>query len=139
MLGCAPHVPRVAVGPLGNGLGAFLTAHPLAAGQDIRVDEVARTAEASYHLVQVRSAEHAHRHLQHNLTVSVLRGDGVLRLERDVVALSAGDAALIPAGAVHWFRNTATAPAVALVIFTPPLVQPDSVPAPEFDSPPGGR
>ena len=77
---CAPRPPRVAVGELAAGLEDFLAAHPLAADQDIRADEVSRTASASYHLVQVRGSERPHRHAAHDLTVFVLRGRGTLAL-----------------------------------------------------------
>ncbi|HYY05510.1 MAG TPA: cupin domain-containing protein [Candidatus Limnocylindria bacterium] len=126
---CAPRPPRVAVGELAAGLEDFLAAHPLAADQDIRADEVSRTASASYHLVQVRGSERPHRHAAHDLTVFVLRGRGTLALGEVRRALAAGDAAVIPRGAVHWFANGGRAPALALVVFTPPLDAPDTVPA----------
>ena len=124
---CAPRPPRVAVGSLAAGLDEFLAAHPLAEGQTIRADEVGRTASASYHLVQVRGSESPHRHAAHDLTVFVLRGRGTLGEGRR--ALAAGDAAAIPRGAVHWFANGGRAPALAFVVFTPPLDAPDTVPA----------
>jgi len=103
--------------------------HPLAEGQTIRADEVGRTASASYHLVQVRGSEPPHRHATHDLTVFVLRGRGTLTLGEARRALAAGDAAAIPRGAVHWFANEGRAPALAFVVFTPPLDAPDTVPA----------
>ena len=84
---------------------------------------------ASYHLVQVRGSERPHRHIAHDLTVFVLRGQGTLTLGEVRRALAAGDAAVIPRGAVHWFANGGRAPALALVVFTPPLDAPDTVPA----------
>jgi len=126
---CAPRPPRVAVGSLAAGLDEFLAAHPLAEGQTIRADEVFRTASASYHLVQVRGSESPHRHAAHDLTVFVLRGRGTLTLGEGRRALAAGDAAAIPRGAVHWFANGGRAPALAFVVFTPPLDAPDTVPA----------
>jgi len=65
----------------------------------------------------------------HDLTVFVLRGQGTLTLGEVRRALAAGDAAVIPRGAVHWFANGGRAPALALVVFTPPLDAPDTVPA----------
>lgn len=126
---CAPRAPRVQVGALGAGLEVFLADHPVAADQAIRVDEVARTASASYHLVQARTGERPHRHMAHDLTVFVLRGGGILTLGATRIPLRAGDAVLIPRDTVHWFANDASAPAVALAVFTPPLESPDSVPA----------
>jgi len=117
------------VGPLGAGLQAFLLGHPAAPDQPIRVDEVARTASASYHLVQARSSERPHRHVAHDLLVVVLRGSGTLTLGAARIPLAAGDAALIPRGTVHWFASDGTSPAVALAVFTPALDGPDNVPA----------
>ena len=103
-----------------------------AAGQDIRVDEIGRTATASYHVVQVQGRERPHLHATHDLTVVVLRGRGVLRRDASApVALAAGDAVVIPRGVGHWFSREGTGLAVALVAFTPPLDAPDSVPLPD--------
>jgi quercetin dioxygenase-like cupin family protein len=128
LAGCTARAPRVAVDALDAGLAPFLAAHPLAAGQNIRADEVSRSAGASYHLVQVRGGESPHRHMTHDLTVFVLRGEGTLNLETRRVALAAGDAAVVPHGTVHWFVNHARDAALAFVVFTPPLDAPDSVP-----------
>jgi len=131
--GCAARTPRVVVGPLADGLDAYLAAHVPEGDANIRVDAVVRTETASYHVVQVRDRESPHRHAAHDLTVVVLRGRGTLVLGRARVALAAGDAVLIPRGTVHWFRNDGRGRAVALAIFAPPLDAPDIVPAGEFD------
>ena len=125
----ATRSPRLPYTSGSGGLDAFLAAHPLATQQGIRADEIGRTATASYHVVQVRSAETPHRHATHDLTVVVLRGQGTLTREAQAVRLGAGDAAVIPRGEVHWFANGGSAPAVALVMFAPPLDAPDTVPA----------
>jgi len=134
VLGCAQRVPRV---PFVDDVDAFLATHRLAPGEDIRADEIGRTDGASFHLVQVRDRERPHRHALHDLTVVVLRGHGTLVRDAERVALRPGDAAAIPRGAAHWFANEARAPAVALVIFVPPLDAPDLVPV--VDSPPDRR
>src|SRR5262249_27530221 len=77
---CAPRTPRVVAGPLVDGLDAFLAAHPVGDGQAVRVDEVARTATASHHLVQIHGSETPHRHVAHELTAVLLRGRGTLTL-----------------------------------------------------------
>ena len=124
--GCGARAPRL---PWVGGLDAFLAAHPLASGQNIRADEIGRTATASYHVVQVRGSETAHRHVTHDLTVFVLRGRGTLVRRSDHVALAAGDAAVVPHGEPHRFANGGRGGAVALVVFAPPLDAPDSEPA----------
>jgi quercetin dioxygenase-like cupin family protein len=124
--GCAPRAPRL---PWVSGLDAFLAAHPIAAGQNIRADELGRTSTASYHVVQVRGAETPHRHLTHDLSVVVLRGHGTLSRGAVREPLAAGDTAVVPRGEPHWFANGARGSSVALVVFTPPLDGPDSTPA----------
>lgn len=125
---CAARPVRVPFGALAPGLDAFLAAHPPAPGQAIRVDEVGRTASASYHLVQARGSEAPHRHLAHDLTVTVLRGGGTLVLDGRALPLAAGDVAVVPRGAAHWFRHEGRETALALAVFAPPLDAPDSVP-----------
>jgi mannose-6-phosphate isomerase-like protein (cupin superfamily) len=129
-LACAQRTPRVDLPPLAGGTEAFVAAHPLAAGENIRVDEVGRMPSASYHLVQVRCGESPHRHETHDLTVHVLAGHGTLDLGARRLTLDTGDVAVIPRGEVHWFTNRGRGNALALVVFSPPLDAPDSVPAP---------
>jgi quercetin dioxygenase-like cupin family protein len=134
LVGCAAHQPRIYVGELAPGLDAFLAAHPIASGANIRADEVGRTPGSSYQLVQVRGGESPHRHAAHDLTVVVLRGQGVLTLAESETRLGADDVVVVPRGAVHWFTNAGRDPAVALVVFTPPLDAPDTVPVGVVDS-----
>src|SRR5262249_34712732 len=101
---------------------------PIAADAKIRADEIARTPTASVHAVQVRGGETPHRHAQHDLTVTVLEGEGVLTIDGTTRTLRAGDVAVVPRGAPHWFVRTGGQIAVALVVFTPPLDHPDTVP-----------
>jgi quercetin dioxygenase-like cupin family protein len=128
-LACARRGALLDLPALAEGTEAFLAAHPLASGQNIRVDEVGRTRSASYHLVQVRGGESPHRHETHDLTVIVVSGGGTLDLGVRRVTLGAGDVAVIPRGEVHWFTNGGRGNALALVVFSPPLDAPDSVPA----------
>lgn len=120
--------PQILVGPLTMGLNAFLIEHPLKAGQALRSDEVARSASASHHLVQVRDREAPHQHAKHELTVVVVRGSGELALGRERQTMRVGDVVMIPRGVPHFFRNTGREPAVAFATFSPPLTGPDSVP-----------
>src|ERR1051326_2963910 len=107
---CAVRSPRI---PWAGGLDPFLAAHPLAAGQNIRADEIGRTATASYHVVQVRGSETPHRHVTHDLTVFVLRGRGVLARGPEQLQLAAGDSAVVPRGQPHRFANGGHGSAVA--------------------------
>jgi quercetin dioxygenase-like cupin family protein len=121
-------------------LDALLARHPLAPGAALRADEIGRTATASVHLVQVRGGESPHRHDTHDLTVAVVRGAGVLTVERTRRRMESGDVAVVPRGAPHWFVNRGSTPAVAIVLYAPPLDAPDLVPvAGDVDSPPSAR
>jgi mannose-6-phosphate isomerase-like protein (cupin superfamily) len=136
--GCgAARYPTVA-GTIPGGVEAFLAAHPLAAGQALRIDEVSRSPSASWHLVQVAGAETPHRHRFHDLSVFVLRGEGVLTLDGREIPLRAGDAAVVPRERPHWFARRGPRLAVSLAVFTPPLDAPDLVPEPAVDTM-GGR
>lgn len=126
---CArPPAPAI-WGAVPEGLDGFLRAHPLATGEPLRADEVARGDAASWHVVQVATAERPHRHRAHDLTVVVLRGEGILTLDGQRIPLRAGDAAVVRRHRPHWFERRGARPAVALVVFTPALDAPDSVPA----------
>lgn len=121
--------PRVLVGAVeSQGLTAFVAAHPLSPGQGIRADEVGRTAAASHHVVQVATAETPHRHRTHDLTVTVLGGEGVLHVEERALPMRAGDVAVVARGVPHWFERTGARTAIAFVVFTPPLDAPDTQP-----------
>jgi quercetin dioxygenase-like cupin family protein len=125
---CRRAPPPVVAGALPGGLDAFLLGHPVAPNQALRVDEVARSPAASWHIVQVATGEAPHRHRAHDLTVLVLRGEGILTLDGAGVAMRVGDAAVVPRDRPHWFTRRGGVSAVALVVFTPPLDAPDSVP-----------
>jgi quercetin dioxygenase-like cupin family protein len=132
LAGCAGRRPIVAIGPLEEGLDAFLAAHA-PGDENVRADRVARTETASYHVVQVRDREAPHRHVTHDLTVVLLRGRGTLVLAGRRIPVRAGDAYLVPRGTVHSFVNDGRERAVTLAVFTPPLDAPDTVPVAEFD------
>jgi len=129
--GCAARAPQLVVGAGPGDLRAFLATHAPAPQQEIRADEIGRTATASYHVVQVQGAERPHFHASHDLTVVVLAGRGTLRRDGAApLALAVGDAVVIPRGQVHWFTREGREAAVAFVTFSPPLDAPDTVPAP---------
>ena len=121
------------VGSLASGLDPFLASHPIAADQNIRIDEVARTPGASYHVAQVRGAETPHRHVAHDLTALVLRGRGMITIDGARRSVGPGDVSVVARGAPHFFVNTDRGVSVTLVMFTPPLDGRDNEPA--IDSP----
>jgi mannose-6-phosphate isomerase-like protein (cupin superfamily) len=114
--------------PVSGEITAVLARHPLAPDASLRAVELGRGADVSHHLVQVRGAERPHLHRRHDLTVMLLRGRGEQAVGPQRVPVAAGDAIFIPRGVVHFFRNTGSAPAVALVTFAPPFDGSDHVP-----------
>jgi quercetin dioxygenase-like cupin family protein len=131
-------VPRVVTATTTTTVDDLLAARPLAVGAGLRADEIARIAGGSVHLVQVRKGETPHRHVAHDLVVILVRGRGVLTLDGNRRVMAAGDVAVVPRGAVHWFVNGGSDVAVAIATFTPPLDGPDNVPA-DVDSRPDAR
>jgi mannose-6-phosphate isomerase-like protein (cupin superfamily) len=93
----------------------------------IAVIELGRTAWVSEHLAVVREAETPHYHRFHDITVFVLRGEGVMDLEGKRFTMRAGDVTHVYRGVRHFFRNTGKEAAVAFVTFSPPFDGRDTV------------
>ena len=139
MLGCASPSVHV-VTPSGiAAVDELCRSHPIDAGANVRIDEIARSPSASIHLVQVRGGETPHRHAAHDLTVTMLRGEGTLRIADAVHTVHAGDVTFVPRGVVHWFTRSGADIAVTLAVFSPPLDAPDTVPVGDVDSQAGAR
>jgi mannose-6-phosphate isomerase-like protein (cupin superfamily) len=105
-----------------------LAENPLGASENIRITTLGQGQGVSHHLVQVRDREKPHIHKIHDGTVVMVKGGGYLMLENRRIDLSVGDVVYIPRGAVHYFINTASEPAVAFVVFSPPFDGKDTVP-----------
>ncbi len=104
------------------------------------------TPSMSVHLIHVRTRESPHMHAEHDFTVELLMGSGVLHCLRAAagaggatqymmssIPMREGDAALIKRGTVHWFVNGGKEPASALVVFSPPYNSRDSIPFPVME------
>ena len=100
-----------------------------AAPGPVAVIELGRTAWVSHHLAVVREAEVPHYHRFHDLTVVVLRGEGVLDMEGKRFVMKPGDIAHVQRGVRHFFRNRGRDPAVSFVTFSPPFDGRDTVTA----------
>jgi mannose-6-phosphate isomerase-like protein (cupin superfamily) len=87
----------------------------------VAVIELGRTAWVSHYLAVVREGETPHYHRFHDVSMFVLRGEGVLDLEGKRFTMRSGDVAQIQRGVRHFFRNTGSDPAVAFVTFSPPF------------------
>jgi mannose-6-phosphate isomerase-like protein (cupin superfamily) len=131
--GCAgpPHNPRISLHYAGTPadfhLDTFVARNPIPSGQNILAVELGRTQSVSHHIVQIRDRERPHAHERHDLTVVILRGGGELMVGRVPFEMQIGDAAFVPRGRPHFFRNGGTDPAVALVTFSPPFDGTDHV------------
>ena len=75
-----------------------LADNPLAPGDNIKVANLGRLASASQHIVQIRDREFLHVQKFHDATVTMLRGQGYLVLDRQRINLKAGDVIHIPRG-----------------------------------------
>ena len=104
----------------------------------VAVIELGRTAWVSHHLAVVREAETPHYHRFHDLTVIVLRGEGVMDLEGKRFTMRPGDVVHIHRGVRHFFRNGGKDAAAAFVTFSPPFDGRDTVTAeaPAAEQPP---
>jgi mannose-6-phosphate isomerase-like protein (cupin superfamily) len=96
-----------------------LADNPLAPGDNIKVANLGRLASASQHIVQIRDPEFLHVQKFHDATVTMLRGQGYLVLDRQRVNLKAGDVIHIPRGVARQYVNTASEPTVALAVYAP--------------------
>jgi mannose-6-phosphate isomerase-like protein (cupin superfamily) len=105
-----------------------LAENPLGASENIKITTLGQGQGVSHHIVQIRDREKPHVHRIHDGTVVVIKGRGYLMMDNRRIDLSAGDIAYIPRGAVHYFVNTASEPAVAFVVFSPPFDGKDTVP-----------
>lgn len=99
--------------------------------RDVNVITLGNTAWVSHHVAVVRTEEKPHYHRFHDLTVTVLRGEGVLNVGTRAVRMKAGDTAHVHRGTPHFFRNTGEDPAAAFVVFSPPFDGRDTVTARE--------
>ena len=85
----------------------------------------------NHQLLRIRGAEPLHRHENHDLTIVILRGGGVLRTmagerEREE-KLGVGSIVLIPRGLAHAFRNEEEGTTIAFMASSPPFDPADRV------------
>lgn len=100
-------------------LNKILADNPLAPGGNIQVANLGRSASASQHVVQIRDREILHVHKIHDATVTMLRGQGYLVLDKKRLNLKTGDVIHIPRGVAHQYVNTSSEPTVALAVYAP--------------------
>jgi mannose-6-phosphate isomerase-like protein (cupin superfamily) len=114
----------------------WLEQHPLPADQNIKAELLGRSESLSYHIVQIRNREQPHMHATHDLSVTLVHGEGSLFVRDTPLAMRSGDVAIVPRGTPHYFVNQGSEPAVAFVTFAPPSDGSDNVPLRSAGSPP---
>ena len=93
----------------------------LGPGEGIRVEELARDAATSHHVVAIRDRETPHRHDRHDLLIVMIEGHGFMRLGDAERPVGQGSILYVPRGTLHAFRNAGASPAVAYVVYLPPF------------------
>ena len=87
----------------------------------VGIVDLGHTAWVSEHVAVVREGEQPHYHRFHDLTVVVLRGEGVMDIEGKRFVMKPGDVVHINRGVRHYFRKTSTDEAASFVVFSPPF------------------
>lgn len=100
-------------------LEQLLEQNKLPPGENIKVIPLSRNERSSNILVQVRDREPLHRHIDSDITVFILRGEGEIRLDKETRSAKAGDVIHIERGTIHAYINRGPEPAVALVVYSP--------------------
>lgn len=105
--------------PTASDIDKLLAKNPLGANENIKVVPLARGDHSAQLLVQVRDREPLHYHADSDITVFLLRGHGVLRLDRREHAVKAGDVLHVPRGVIHAYINQGPEVGVAIVSYSP--------------------
>lgn len=100
-------------------LEQLLEQNQLAPNENIKAVPLFRNARSSNVLVQVRDREPLHRHIDSDITVFMLRGEGDIRIGKETRPVKAGDIIHIERGAIHAYINRGPEPAAALVVYSP--------------------
>jgi mannose-6-phosphate isomerase-like protein (cupin superfamily) len=95
--------------------------------EPLRVIELGRDQHTSHHLVAIRGGERLHRHDRSDQTVFMLRGHGIFRFASEEKPVGEGSVLHVPRKTAHAFQNRSDEPAVAYVIYTPPIDAEDRI------------
>lgn len=90
-----------------------------APNENIKVVPLSRNARSANVLVQVRDREPLHRHVDSDITVVLLRGEGDMRIGKETRPVRAGDVIHVERGIIHAYINRGPEPAAALVVYSP--------------------
>lgn len=125
LLGCADHHRATVLTPDGPLPRVEWSAEEL--NKDIAFRPLRATDAAGYAIVRLRGQEKPHVHDRSDLTVIILTGKVLMRLDDRSVELGPGDVIDIPRGVVHWARNLHPVASEAYLVSTPPLDRDDAL------------
>ncbi len=83
--------------------------------------DIAKTNDASFHIIRLQGMEPAHTHDTHDLVAVVLKGMGKIHYGETIYDIQKGDIVHIPRGVPHWVENTGNQSLEAYAIFNPPF------------------
>ena len=87
--------------------------------QDIAVRKLRDTGRSSMHAIRLRTAEKAHVHDAHDVSVLMTRGRAKVHTGERTEEMRKGSRIFIPRGAVHWAENTGPEPCEVFATFVP--------------------
>jgi len=90
-----------------------------AAFENIHVEAIHHTDDASLFTIWVKQGVKAHRHNAHTEHVYILEGTGTMLLGEEVLEIKPGDVIIIPRGTIHAVRTTSEEPLKVLSIQSP--------------------
>lgn len=94
--------------------------------EEIQRFTVLKTATNSYHIVRIFSKEKPHYHENHDLFVTITKGNGKIHFRDRSEKIAPGDVIEIPRGSYHWAENLGSGYMQASVVFTPAFDGKDS-------------
>ena len=100
-------------------LEKILVANPLGEHEEFKVTPLFENPRSKHVLVQVRQREPAHVHTDSDITVWLLRGNGVMHVGGKEHAVKTGDVIHIPRDVVHYYVNQGPETGAALVVYSP--------------------
>ena len=86
-------------------LEKILTANPLGENEEFKVTPLFENPRSKHVLVQVRDREPAHVHTDSDISVWLLRGNGVMHIGGKEHPVKTGDVIHVPRDVVHYYVN----------------------------------
>ncbi len=100
-------------------LEKILAANPLGEHEDFKVTPLYENPRTRHVLVQVRDREPPHIHADSDITVWLLRGNGIMHIAGKEHPVKVGDVIHIPRDVVHYYVNRGLEVGAALVVYSP--------------------